>query len=147
MLRRPNDYNPRPGRLAGRRKCHCLRLPIGDPDTLFAAAASDSILCLDVAQAILNDPSGNTAAEICAPILANAPASTATATPPRASATSSTSTSTATSNALPPSWPPTSFFTGEGKCLACRPSQYLVTVKPTATAAIQTTRTKTPTPA
>jgi hypothetical protein len=30
-------------------------------------------MCLDVARAILNDPSGATAAQICAPVLANAP--------------------------------------------------------------------------
>jgi len=104
-------------------------LPINDPDTLFAAAAGDSILCLDVAQAILNDPSGNTAAEICAPILASAPPSTATAVPTAATATGSASTSTATSDALPPSWPAMSFFTGEGQCFACRLSQYLFSVQ------------------
>jgi hypothetical protein len=95
-------------------------LPINDPTTLFTATASNSIMCLDVACAILNDPSGATAAQICAPVLANAPATTTTAT---------SSASTATSKALPTNWPGASAFTGNGQCVACRLSQYIEDVQ------------------
>jgi hypothetical protein len=96
-------------------------LPINDPETLFTATASDIILCLEVAQALFNDPSGNTAAQICAIVLANVP--TITAFIPSATLPASTQ---ATSSALTPSWPSSSIFTGSGSCLACRLSQYII---------------------
>jgi hypothetical protein len=99
-------------------------LPINDPETLFTAAAGDTILCLEVAQALLNDPSGNTATQICAPILANAPATTVAI--PSATLPASTQ---ATSSALPPGWPSSSIFSGNGSCPACRLSQFIIDIQ------------------
>ena len=99
-------------------------LPINDPDTLFAAAAGDTILCLEVAQALLNDPSGDTAAQICAPVLADAPATTVAI--PSATLPASTQ---ATSSALPPGWPSSSIFAGSGNCLACRLSEFVLEIQ------------------
>jgi hypothetical protein len=98
-------------------------LPITDPATLFVAAAGDAILCMEIALALFNDPSGASAAQLCG---TSVPPATATAIA-TATATVSAATSTATSNALPPSWPPTSFFSAEGSCLSCLVSPYLYT--------------------
>jgi hypothetical protein len=70
-------------------------LPITDSKTLFFAA-SNPILCLELTQAIVNDHIGATAAQICAPILANAPTLTFTAATPTATATGQTTTPTNT---------------------------------------------------
>lgn len=98
-------------------------LPITDSETLFAAAGN-SILCLELAQAIVNDPGRATAAQTCAPILTNAPTPTFTAATPTATATRQTTTPTDSdayltpSPSLPAARPTASTFTGTGSCLA-----------------------------
>jgi hypothetical protein len=47
-------------------------LPIINPTTLFTAAVGDIVVCANLAAAILNNPSGNSAAQVCDPILATA---------------------------------------------------------------------------
>jgi len=73
-------------------------LPITDPITLFTAAAADLVVCVDLLAAIFVDPNGNTAAQVCGPILANAaPLPSATAIVISAPTDTSTPTNTDTS--------------------------------------------------
>jgi hypothetical protein len=131
-------------------------LPITDPLTLFTAAAADSLICLQLAQAILQDPNDNTAVQICDSILATAsPLPTATAatltgatatfssSPTDTSSSSTdnptpTGTSTATyipppniNHGLPPSWPTASVLTAANSsfCAACKLSGFLTTIR------------------
>jgi len=142
-------------------------LPITDPTTLFSAAAGDAVICLEIALAILQDPSGGTVAEVCDPILAvPPPMPTNTGSSPTLSVDGSAPTSTADGSAptgtpipylfvpknaiatgLPAGWPPNSIWsTQNGSCIACDLSVFLNYIRTNAPNCYSSNLTPTPVP-